>query len=87
MARFPREVLERPSMVDQTQNNSVKEFRQAAPGWLSWLSIQLLTSAQVMISWFMGLSPVSGSVLTMPLPRSCVRVLSLSLSPSLFQNK
>ena len=28
------------------------------------LGIQLLISAQVMISWFVGLSPVLGSVLT-----------------------
>ena len=27
-------------------------------------SVQHLTSAQVMISWFLGLSPTSGSVLT-----------------------
>ena len=31
------------------------------PGWLSWLSSNL---AQVMISWFIGLSPASVSVLT-----------------------
>ena len=28
-----------------------------APGWLSWLSVQLLVSAQVMISCFVGSSP------------------------------
>ena len=28
-----------------------------APGWFSWLSVQLLVSAQVMISWFMSSSP------------------------------
>ena len=28
-----------------------------APGWLSRLSVQLLTSAQVMISWLVGSSP------------------------------
>ena len=33
-------------------------------GWLSQLSIQLLVLVQVVISWFMGLSPTSGSVLT-----------------------
>ena len=36
------------------------------PAWLSWLSIQLLISAQVVISWFMRLSPTLGSVLTEP---------------------
>ena len=36
-----------------------------APGWLSRLSIQLLLIlAQIMISQFMGFSPVSSSVLT-----------------------
>ena len=34
-----------------------------APGWLSRL-VKHPTSAQVMISWFVGLSPVSGFVLT-----------------------
>ena len=34
-----------------------------APRWLSQLSVQLLVLAQVMISQFMSLSPVSGSVL------------------------
>ena len=33
-----------------------------APRWLTQLSIQLLILAQVKISWFMGSSPVSGSV-------------------------
>ena len=47
-----------------------------APGWLSWLNIRLLVLAQVMISVFVGSSPVSGSVLT-------VRNLLGILSPSL----
>ena len=34
-----------------------------APGWLSCLNIQLLISAQVVISWFMGSSPAPGSAL------------------------
>ena len=34
------------------------------PGWLSWLSVQLLISAQVTVSWFVGLSPALGSALT-----------------------
>ena len=37
---------------------------QGAPGWLSGLSNRLLVSAQVMISLFVGSSPVSGSELT-----------------------
>ena len=53
-------------------------------------SVKHLTSAQVMISWFVSLSPASGSVLSarsrlwivclplsLPLPRSC----SVSLCP------
>ena len=37
---------------------------RGAPGWLGWLSIRLLISAQVMISRFVGSSPASGSALT-----------------------
>ena len=62
------------------------------PGWLSGLNIQLLISAQVMISWFMGLSPTSGSALTawsllgVPSPSlSAPPSFVLTLSPS--QNK
>ena len=35
-----------------------------AAGWLSWLSVQLLVSAQVMSSRFVSSSPTSDSVLT-----------------------
>ena len=61
-----------------------------APGWLRQLSIRILTSAQVMISGFVGSGPTSGSVPTLwsqveilslrPCP---AHVLSLSLSLSL----
>ena len=36
------------------------------PLWGAWVaqSVERLTSTQVMISWFVGLSPASGSVLT-----------------------
>ena len=47
------------------------------PGWLSLLSLRLLISAQVMISWLVGSSPTSGSVLT------AWSLLGISLSPSL----
>ena len=50
------------------------------PGWLSWLSVWLLVSAQVMISQFVSLSPTLGSTLIM---QSLLGVLSLSLSLSL----
>ena len=50
-----------------------------APGWLSWLSVQLLVSAHVMTSQFVTLSPMSGSV---PTVRSLLGLLSLFLSLS-----
>ena len=61
-----------------------------APGWLSQLGVQFLILAQVMISWFVSLSPVLGSVLTVQsllriffLPLSAPPLLTLSLSLSL----
>ena len=57
-----------------------KEFL-GAPGWLSWLSIWLSVSAQVMISHFGGLSSESGSVL---MARSLLGILSPSLCLCLF---
>ena len=57
-------------------------------GWVSQLNIQLLVSAQVMISQFVSLSPISGSALrawdalslplSLPLPNSLTHTLSLS---------
>ena len=44
-----------------TNINNCVPFR--APGWLIWFSLQLLVSAQVMISQFESLSPVPGSPL------------------------
>ena len=58
------------------QNNN----KIGTTGWLSWLGIQLLISAQVMASLFMGLDPFSGSVLVVA---ELAWVLSLSLSPPL----
>ena len=61
--------------------------------WVAqWFSAQLLTSAQVMVSQFMGSSPALGSALTV---RSVLRILSpylsapplLMCSVFLFQNK
>ena len=49
------------------------------PGWLSQLSVLLLTLAQVMILQFMSSSPISGSVLVV---QSLVGILSPSLCPS-----
>ena len=57
--------------------NALKEITTGAPGGLSQMSIRLLISAQVMISWFVGLIPVSGSMLA---AQSLFGILSLSLS-------
>ena len=43
--------------------NTFKTMETRAPGWLGRLSIQLLVSAQVMISRLVGFSPISDSVL------------------------
>ena len=48
-----------------------------APGWLSGFSLWLLVAAQVMMSWFMGSSPASGSALPAQSP---LGILSVSLS-------
>ena len=60
---------------------TVKETKEGNPGWLSWLSIRLLISSEVMISQFVGLSPMLDSVLT---GWGLLRILSLSfcLSPA-----
>ena len=65
--------------VQHTGTKIRKINRHRAPDWLSWLGVWLLISAQVMISQFVGLSPVSGSVLT---AQSLPGILSLSLSLS-----
>ena len=58
-------------------SKNVKIF--GAPGWLSPLSVQLLKSAQVMISRFVSSRPTWGSVLT----AQSLDPASDSLSPSL----
>ena len=72
-----------------------------APGWLSQLGVWLLILAQVMISWFVGLSPTLGSQLQLHagsgeptwdslslfLSLSLPHSCHLSLSLSLSQNK
>ena len=50
-----------------------------APGWLSLLSIWLLTLAHVMISWVVNSSPTLSSVLTV---QNLLGILSLPLSLS-----
>ena len=48
-----------------------------APWWLSWLSVRLLVSGQVMLAQFVNSSFVSGSALAV---RSLLGILSPSLS-------
>ena len=68
---------------------NLKGGREWGIGWLSRLSSQLLISAQVLISWFMGSSPMTGSVLIvwsllwilcLPLCSSPTHAHSLSLT-------
>ena len=54
-----------------------KKLGDGVPGWLSWLSLRLLISAQFMFTWFVGSSLESGSALTAWSP---VGILSLPLS-------
>ena len=58
-------------------NIRIRKKKTGVPGWLSQLSVRLLILAQVMISRFVGWSPVSVSVLT---AQSLLGSLSLSLS-------
>ena len=41
-----------------------KNLEPGVPGWLSWLRVQILVLGQVIISWVMGWSLASGSVLS-----------------------
>ena len=41
-----------------------KKKKEGVPGLLNQLSLPLLVSDQIMISWFVSVSPASGSVLT-----------------------
>ena len=56
-----------------------EEWRAGVPGWLSPLSVRLLVSAQVMISWLVGSSPTSGSVLA---EKGLFGILSLCPPPT-----
>ena len=60
-----------------------KNIQQGAPGWLCWLSIRLLVSAQVVISSFMSSSPASGSDGVEPAWDSLSPSLSLPAPPLL----
>ena len=61
-----------------TSTNRFQYFKNwyRAPRWISWLMVQLLISAQVIILWFVRLSPALGSMLTV---QSLLGILSLSL--------
>ena len=65
-----------PFVLNRCAQDLSKNLIMGAPGWLSQLRVQLLISAQVMISWFVSLSPASGPEL------SLLGILSLSLSLS-----
>ena len=56
----PRSNFLAPGVEPESVSFSSKENAHGAPGWLSRLSVWL---AQVVISWFVGLSPALGSVL------------------------
>ena len=74
----------------EEERSLIRMLRKGAPRWLGGLSLQLLVSAQVAISWSVGWSPASGSALP---AQSLLRILSLPLSLplpcscSLSQNK
>ena len=55
----------------------IKYVKTGVPEWHSLLSIRLLISAQVMISWFVSSSPTWGSAL---MAWSLLGILSLLLS-------
>ena len=54
---------------------ALKKEKSGAPGWLSGLSVELLASAQVVISWFVSSSPALGSALAV---QNLLGILSLS---------
>ena len=64
-----------------------KDTIPGVPGWLSWLSIRFLITAQVVMSQFVSSSLTSGSVLleilslpfSLPLPCSRIHTFSFSL--------
>ena len=68
------------------QNKTLKEGEKQRDRklWGAWLAqlVKCPTSAQVMISWFVGLSPASGSVLTAQRLEPASDSVSSSLSAS-----
>ena len=66
-------------IILQKKKKKRKETILGAPEWFSQLGNRLLVLARVMISWFVGSSPTSGSKLMV---WSLLEILSLSLSLS-----
>ena len=64
--------------MSKRNNKILKEMEENRGAWLAQ-SVKCPTSAQVMISWFVGSSPTSGSVLT----AQGLELASDSVSPSL----
>ena len=73
----------------EVESKHLKTFIAGVSEWFSQLSIRLLDSAQVLISWLVRLSPISCSLLSGNMPRPSLpfpwltHVLTPSLSPSL----
>ena len=94
---FWRELLQRNLPMLREDLFFKKNWSIGAPGWLSCLSLWLSISAQVRISWFVGLNPGSGLhwqqgaclgfSLSLFLHPSSIHNLSLSLSLSLSHTK
>ena len=70
----------RDLMMNMSSISPTKLKKNSWGAWVAQLVKQLLISVQVMISQFVGLRPMSGSVLT---ACSLLGILSLSLSLSL----
>ena len=71
-----------PSSLGELRGQQ-KAGKEEVPGWLSQLSVGLLVSARVMVSWFVSSSPTLGSMLTVwSLLGTLSFPLSLCSSPS-----
>ena len=67
-----------PEQVDSGTPGKIIKTKTMRGAWVAQ-SVKRPTSAQVMISWFMGSNPASGSVLT----AQSLEPVSDSVSPSL----
>ena len=64
MCVYPSLSLKSRFIRDSEKTHRKKTETPGATGWLSRLSVPLLTSTQVMMSWFVSSSPTLGSVLS-----------------------